>query len=303
MPGSGLGMCCRGTAYHSESVRRSTLWYLLQGGRLIDTAAVYVNHKEIGLAIKDAIALGIPREEIFVTTKIWPSMYGSKSAAWFVHSALKELGLDYVDLVLLHAPIDMTTFILQRDQELAFEHFHECNSKSDCWEQTWTILAKNKKLGRVRDIGVSNFNIDQIKTLQSLEIVQKNPVAVNQLAFNPWVPQWQKDVVAYCQDSNIKLTGYYTLGGSMGKDNAATASELNKIADAHNVSVFLVLARWSLQRGVAVIPGTGKPHHMKTNLQVYDFELTEAEMDVLNSFKSDAPEAPMFMGISPPKDV
>ena len=77
---SGLGMCCRPSAYDDESVRRSVLWYLLQGGRLIDTADLYLNHKAVGLGIKDAIARGIPRSEIFVATKIWSSHYGEKFA-------------------------------------------------------------------------------------------------------------------------------------------------------------------------------------------------------------------------------
>lgn len=301
MPGSGIGMCCRGTAYHSESVYRTTLWYLLQGGRLIDTADAYVNHQEIGQAVKDAEKWGVERSEIFVTTKIWPSMYGA-SAHETLDRFLKELNMEYIDLILLHSPVPLTSFILGEDG--AYDKLFECKTQLNCWEQTWNALAKGRKAGKVKDIGVSNFNTEHLKELQKFQSVKETGIAVNQIPYNPWVPQWQKDVATYCQANNIRITGYYTLGGDGGAQLASSTEALKKIAAAHNTSTFLVLARWSLQRGVAVIPGTANPHHMSSNIAgVYKFALSDEEMAVLDSFKPDAPEAPMFLAFSPPKDI
>ena len=116
MPANGIGMCCRPTAYDPESVRRTVLWYLLQGGRHIDTAAVYLNQKWVGLGIKDAIARGVPREEIFLTSKVFSSYFGYNESIARAHSMVEELGVDYIDLVLLHVPVKVPLhhFVLPR---------------------------------------------------------------------------------------------------------------------------------------------------------------------------------------------
>ena len=104
MPQNGLGMCCRASAYDDVLVYRSVLWYLLLGGRHIDGAHIYLNHKAIGKAIAEAIRRGVKRKEIFVTTKIFPTHFGYKSATNIINTYLEDLGLDYIDLVLLHFP-------------------------------------------------------------------------------------------------------------------------------------------------------------------------------------------------------
>ena len=104
LPALGLGMCCRPTAYDDVLVRRTILWYLLLGGRHIDTAHLYLNHRAIGQGIQDALERGIPRGEIFVTTKIFPSQFGYNSTLEMVPKYANELQLDYIDLILLHAP-------------------------------------------------------------------------------------------------------------------------------------------------------------------------------------------------------
>lgn len=301
MPGSGIGMCCRGTAYDQDSVRKTTLWYLLQGGRLIDTAALYLNHEAIGLGIKDAIARGIPRSEIFVTSKLWPNMFGGAVTTYWIDKVLADLDLEYVDLLLMHAPFPMSA--LWAGEESSYSGYPECNTTIDCWNLTWKALAEAQKQGKVRDLGVSNFNIDHLKAMQELEVVQQHPVGVNQIPFNPWVPDWEKEVVKYCHDNKIAVTGYTTLGGSFDKDRATTAKALREISVAHGVTPFLVLSRWSLQKGVAIIPGTGNPEHMASNLKVFSFDLSEAEMSQIDAFERTDKEAPMFMAFSPPKDA
>ena len=107
MPANGLGMCCRPTAYDTLSVRRTVLWYLLKGGRLIDTAQLYLNHKAVGLGIADAIARGVPRSEIYVVTKLTPRDYAGSNPTDVIPKFMEELQVDYIDLVYLHHPQGM----------------------------------------------------------------------------------------------------------------------------------------------------------------------------------------------------
>lgn len=298
MPASGIGMCCRGTAYHSASVYNTVLWYLLQGGRHVDTADVYVNHRDIGRAIQEAIRRGVPRSEMFITTKIWPASFGKSSTEKYVDRVLEELNLGYVDLVLLHAPRDLSSMIFGGE---AFSSFSECKSQVECWGQTWAELGEARASGKIKDVGISNFNIDNIKLLQTLDAVQETPIAVNQLPFNPWVPQWQKDVSTFCQENGIRVTGYISFGGMMGKHTSSNIQALTDIADSYNVSTFQVLARWSLQRGVIIIPGTGKPKNMLSNLNVHSFELSDSDMATLNTFSPEDEGAPPFFALNPPE--
>ena len=102
--------------------------------------------------------------------------------------------------------------------------------------------------------------------------------------FNAWSPPWEKDIVTYCQENNIQVTGYYTYGGAQSKDQALSKELLGRIAESHGKSSAQVLLRHSLQKGVAVIPGTASPNHMADNLNVFDFELSEQEMETIDKF-------------------
>jgi 2,5-diketo-D-gluconate reductase A len=110
MPQNGLGMCCRPTAYDDVLVERTVLWYLLMGGRLVNTAQLYLNHRADGKGIKEAIRRGVPRGEIFVTTELFMSFYGPNSTKEVVPTFLEELGLEYLDLVLMHMPVRFPGF-------------------------------------------------------------------------------------------------------------------------------------------------------------------------------------------------
>ena len=215
MPMSGLGMCCRPTAYHDESVRRSVFWYLLQGGRHIDTAAVYLNHKAVGLGIKDAMARGIPRSEIFVTTKIWTSHFNETLASEWVNDMLQELGLEYVDLVLMHMPrrnagiwpgllprwnkmlpfydeevkglvwIGGLAAIWPNDEDEDFKDLG-CETIKQCRQQTWKSLSNAREKGLIKEIGVSNFRVQHLQELEQMKLA---PIAVNQIAYHPWISE------------------------------------------------------------------------------------------------------------------
>jgi diketogulonate reductase-like aldo/keto reductase len=250
------------------------LWYLLQGGRHIDDADVYWNHQAVGGAMREAEALGVPRSEVFLTTKLFPSFFGSQSVNATVHRFLAELGVDYIDLVLMHAPSH------------PLGRFGECKGKTwkVCRQETWQALTVLRDSGKIRDIGVSNFNVRHMDEILSLGSA---PIAANQIAFHPWAEKWQRDAVQYCHNHGIAVTAYNSLGGFLEKALPETVETLKGIADVKGKTVSLVLLRWALQKNVSVIPGTSNPRHMRENLGVYGFELTGDEIVRLDALHSD----------------
>ena len=234
MPASGLGLCCRASAYEAESVRRSVLHYLLLGGRLLDTAQIYLNHRAVGLGIKDAVALGIPRAEIFVTTKLPPRFFAGDAPTEAVRSFLAEgplgLGLDYLDLVLLHHPEGFGAGTCA------------AGTPKECRQNAWKHLTDLRNAGVIRDIGVSNFNMRQFDELG--EVPGAAAVAVNQLQWNPFAPQYQHDVVKACQARGIAITAWGSFQGTMMQHGAAFAvTALKSIAEDQGRSVPQVLLR------------------------------------------------------------
>jgi len=281
MPATGLGLCCRPTAYHQESVQRTVLWYLLQGGRLLDTAQLYFNHKAVGAGVKEAIRRGVPRSEIFVTTKIPPDLFGHNSTTAWVERMLKELDLEYVDLVLLHAPRPMIAMVGLWSEDRDFVNY-PCKTGPKCREETWRALAAARQRGKIKNLGVSNFGIADFEEFKKSGLTKVAPIAVNQLPFNPWVPAWEKDIAQYCRDNDIVMTGYFSLGGAHSTGSTLAWEALADIAKQHKKTAAQILFRWSLQKDVAVIPGTGKPKHMKDNIQLFDFKLSDAEISKID---------------------
>lgn len=276
MPQNGIGMCCRPTAYDDELVRRSVLWYLLSGGRLIDTAHLYLNHQAIGQAIKQAIDRGVPRTEIFVTTKIWPSNYGRNATKDAVQLFLQELDLEYVDLVLMHQPRGLP-FMKTECSKAALSH-------KECRQETWKSLTDLRHAGLTKNVGISNFNTKQIKELQDLKLA---PIAVHQMQYNLWAPDHSVETFEYCQKHKIAVTAYASLGGLFQHSQTLTIDTLNAIADKHDKTVAQIMLRWALQKNAAIIPGTGNPKHMMENLDVYNFKLSKEDMDNLEELRSD----------------
>jgi len=290
MPAIGIGMCCRPTAYDAVSVHRTTLWYLLQGGRHIDTASVYLNHEAIALGIKDAIARGVPRKEIFVTTKLWPGHFGYNASIQRGREMVKELGLEYIDLVLLHAPIQIEPSLLTKYYMGKLLGGKSVDSKlgSDpevrqLRLEAWKGLSTLWKEGLIRNLGVSNFNIEHMKEVQALKLA---PISANQMQFHPWAPDWMKSIKAFCEENKIAVTGYFSLGGFDNKDKTMDLTPLNEVAKAHGRRTAQILLRWSMQKNVAIIPGTGNPKHMADNLGTYGFSLTDEDMAKLDSMAS-----------------
>ncbi|KAL7504369.1 hypothetical protein ACHAXN_004094 [Cyclotella atomus] len=277
MPQSGLGMCCRPSAYDDGLVYRSVLWYLLLGGRHIDGAHLYLNHEAIGRGIAEAIRRGIKREEIFVTTKIFPTHFGYESALKNGKEYLKELGLDYIDLVLLHFPSNFPM--------MSSPCKKEGKDATQCRRETWTALSELREAGLIRNVGVSNFALKHLKDLEGLGA----PIANNQIQFTPFEPEHVMEAVQYCFDNNITMTAYSPLGGMMDQDKAMADKVLNEIAAKYGKRVSHIMLRWLTQRGFATIPGTGNPDHMKDNLfAILDFELKDEDMNTINELKHSA---------------
>jgi diketogulonate reductase-like aldo/keto reductase len=183
MPQNGLGMCCRPTAYDDVCVERTVLWYLLLGGRHIDTAHLYLNHEAIGRGMREAVRRGVPRQEIFLTTKVFPSHFGYDAVRTVLPRYLQQLQVEYIDLVLLHWP---NRFGLP---------ISGCRGLTsvECRRGTWKALSEWQHSGVVRNVGVSNFAVSTLQEMTSYgsdgEDNYMAPVANNQIQWNPWAPQ------------------------------------------------------------------------------------------------------------------
>jgi len=283
-PMLGLGLCCRATAYDHHSVSRSVLWYLLKGGRHLDAAYLYMNNEAIGHGIAEAAKHGIPRSDLFVTSKIGPRFYSGDELEVELTAHLKDLGLDYLDLLLLHHPEGFGGV------------FGKCRNGTapECRINAWTKLSALRDKGLVRNLGVSNFGIGQIQALEALNLA---PVTVNQIQYNPWAPDWQQAVVDYCQSKGIVITAWSPFQGTMMQHAGMfTVSTLKEIATAKARTVAQVVLRWAVQKKVVAIPGTSNPAHMEENLAVHAFELSQAEMAAIDAVRDD-PKAKDFTAL------
>lgn len=225
----------------------SILYALEIGYRHIDTAAMYNNEKEVGEAIRES---GIPREEIFVTTKLWNSDHGYDNTIKAFHRSLERLGLDYIDLYLIHWPVENLRL------------------------ESWRALERLYSDGLCKDIGVSNYmerHLDEI--LNNFSVVP----AVNQVEFSPFL--YLKELQNYCESKGIALESYSPLT----KGHKLKNPRLIEIARSYNNSTSQILIRWCLQKGVIVIPKSSQKEHIKENADVFDFNISEADMNKLNN--------------------
>eukprot|EP00747_Dinoflagellata_sp_TGD_P130618 gnl/TRDRNA2_/TRDRNA2_174848_c8_seq2.p1 gnl/TRDRNA2_/TRDRNA2_174848_c8~~gnl/TRDRNA2_/TRDRNA2_174848_c8_seq2.p1 ORF type:complete len:312 (-),score=31.96 gnl/TRDRNA2_/TRDRNA2_174848_c8_seq2:340-1275(-) len=254
MPPIGFGTCCRDSS-RGERLIESTNIFLANGGRLIDTAQMYGNHKDIAVAIKKQ---GVPRKDLWITSKVnTQNMKSQEDVETSVDTSLKELGLDYIDLMLLHAPIGS-------DLDVAF----------------WKGLIKSQKSGKVKSIGVSNYSPRQIENIVNATGVTPSN---NQILFNPWVGQETFDLVKWCQAKGITITAFGSFNTRTDVEKAVEIANVAKIVKSHNVSNAEVLLRWGLQKGIAVIPGATSKAHIVENLNVVNSKFRLSAQD-LKSF-------------------
>ncbi|MFF9607258.1 aldo/keto reductase [Streptomyces sp. NPDC014684] len=234
------------------------------GYRHIDTAAAYGNEREVGQAIRDS---GVPRDEIFVETKIWISDYGYDETLHGFDKSAAKLGVDQIDLLILHQALPS-----EFDKTLA----------------AYRALEKLLADGKVRAIGVSNFMVDHLTTL--LDATSVVP-AVNQLEIHPYFQQ--REVLDFDDAHHILNQAWSPIGGitfypgyGEGRRSVLQDPAVTAIAETHGKSPAQVLLRWGLQQGRSVIPKSTKRHRIAENIDVFDFELTADELTALDALET-----------------
>ncbi|MET3319821.1 UNVERIFIED_ORG: diketogulonate reductase-like aldo/keto reductase [Peribacillus simplex] len=226
-----------------ESVKKA----IEVGYRSIDTAAVYENEEGVGQAIRES---GISREELFITSKVWNTDQGFETTLQAFDDSLKRLGLEYLDLYLIHWP------------------------GKDKYLETWKALEKLYNEGKVKSIGVSNFHVHHLeKLLANSEI---KPV-VNQIELHPLLTQ--VEIRDYCEKHDIKVEAWSPLG----RGSLIEEPTINHIAKKHGKSSAQVLIRWHLQHEIVVIPKSITPYRIEENAQVFDFSLSLNEMNQIDA--------------------
>ncbi|WP_436629525.1 aldo/keto reductase [Latilactobacillus sakei] len=220
---------------------------IASGYRLIDTAAAYHNEAAVGRAIKRS---GVAREELFITSKLWVSDASYERAKKGIDQSLQNLGVDYLDLYLLHQPFGDVI-------------------------GAWRALEEAYKAGKIRAIGVSNFYADQLKNL--ILSTDVKPV-INQIEVNPWYQEHSE--VAFAQAEEIQVEAWAPF--AEGKHNIFTDERIVAIGERYGKSNGQVILRWLLQRDIVVIPKSVHQNRMAENINVFDFELTTAEMATMN---------------------
>ncbi|KAG5360973.1 D-galacturonate reductase [Yarrowia sp. B02] len=249
MPALGLGTAS------DDNVEQVTYTAIKNGYRHIDTAFIYQSEKAIGKGIQRAISDGlVTREELFVTTKVWPTFHDRVSES--LDASLADLGLEYVDLLLLHWPAAM-------DYDASNKHAYETRfTDANDWIATYVLMEAEKAAGRTKSIGVCNVSETNLKKLLKQA---KTVPAVNQFEIHPYLPQKQE--VAFNESLGILVTAYSPLGSSTGQVRLHENAVVEEIAKKHGTATASVLVNWHVSQGRAVLPKTTSEVRVKSNAQ------------------------------------
>lgn len=233
-----------------ESVKNA----IANGYRLLDSAAKYENEEAVGKGIR---ASGVSREEMVVTTKLWRENLGYEEAKIAFSESLAKLGLDYVDLYLIHWPANARNY----------KNWQKTNA------DTWRAMEELQAEGKIKSIGVSNFWQEHLEAL--FQTARVKP-AVNQIEFHPGY--WQPELTEFCKKQGIAVESWSPLARGKVFGNEV----LEEIAQNHNRSVSQVCLRWIIQHDVIVIPKSNTPKRIEENIKLFDFELNTDEMEQIN---------------------
>ena len=244
MPMLGLGVYQTPPGRTTEEAVR----YALEVGyRHIDTARLYANEESVGRAVRSS---GVPREQVFVTTKLWNSDHGYDAALRAGEGSLKRLRLDYIDLYLIHWPVPGLR------------------------SESWRALVELQRRGACRAIGVSNYTVRHLQELlDSSDVVPD----VNQVEFNPFL--YQRDLLDFCNNNGIQLEAYSPLT----RGHRLRHPVVLDVARRYSKSPAQVLIRWGLQHGLVVIPKSARPERIKENSEVFGFDISTSDMDKLDA--------------------
>lgn len=223
-----------------DEAEASVLYALEVGYRLIDTANAYLNEKAVGRAMKQS---SVDREDIFLETKLWPTFYEQADA---VDKTLERLGTDYIDLLLIHQPAGNYT-------------------------AGYRLMEKAYKEGKVRAIGLSNFNEEKIKEI--LDICEIKP-AVLQTEIHPY--DQEKELKEFLKETGMAIQAWYPLGH--GDENLLKEPVFMELGQKYRKEPAQIILRWHIQAGNIVIPGSKNPVHIQDNFELFDFTLTQQEM-------------------------
>ena len=230
-----------------QTTQRAVEYALKIGYRHIDTARIYNNESDVGTALRKS---GIKREEVFITTKLWNSDHGYDKALRACDESLRRLGLKYLDLYLIHWPVP------------------------EIRNESWQALTQLLRDGKCRSIGVSNYTIQHLT-----ELFDKSEIApmVNQVEFSPFL--YQKQLLDYCEKNKIQVEAYSPLT----QGEKLNHQKIQQIAKRHDKTPAQVLIRWSLQHNLVTIPKSVREERIKENSQVFDYNLTNDDMRILDS--------------------
>ena len=247
-----------------EIAKLSVLAALSHDYRLIDTAAAYGNERGVGEGIKES---GLERDKIFVTSKLRNADHGYKSTLNAFELTMEKLGLEYLDLYLIHWPNPVQYRYIWKE----------------AMQETWRAFEELYKAGRIRAVGVSNFMPHHIEAL--METAKIKPM-VNQLKLCPGITQ--RDTVDYCRHNDIAVEAYSPFGTGA----IFTSETMKELAEKYNKSVGQLCLRWCLQMGFVSLPKSANPMRIKSNTQIFDFEISKEDMNIISELKGNCGEAP-----------
>ncbi|XP_028039842.1 aldo-keto reductase AKR2E4-like isoform X1 [Bombyx mandarina] len=241
------------------------------GYRHFDTASVYETEQEIGEAVKMKVEEGVvKREDIFITTKLWNTQHRRTEVAQAINDSLKKLGLDYIDLYLMHWPIGLNADYSHSDVDFM---------------ETWRGLEDAQRMGIVKGIGLSNFNKQQLE-----RVLKEGTIKPDAIQIEVHLQNVQKEMVEFCQSEGVVVMGYSPFGSLVARHGSTVEGPkmddpvLSSIAQKYGKTTPQIVLRWQIERKVVPIPKTVNPKRLEENINIFDFTLTPDEVEKINGF-------------------